>query len=61
LRSARASYAALPPLGNGLTRLAGFDWMIWKNVSFCVEYPYVNLGSETDNGTLKGNVTFCGE
>jgi hypothetical protein len=35
--------------------------MIWKNVSFCVEYPYVNLGSETDNGTLKGNVTFCGE
>lgn len=39
----------------------GFDWMIWQNVSFGVDYTYVNLGSETHTGTLNGDVTFCGE
>jgi opacity protein-like surface antigen len=46
---------------NGFALGGGFDWMIWKNVSFGVDYTYVNLGSETHSGTLNGDLTFCGE
>lgn len=37
------------------------EMMIWQNVSFGVDYTYVNLGSETHTGTLNGDITFCGE
>ncbi len=35
------------------------EMMIWKNVSFGVDYTYVNLGSETHSGTLNGDLSFC--
>jgi opacity protein-like surface antigen len=44
---------------NGFALGGGFDWMIWKNVSFGVDYTYVNLGSETHSGTLNGDLSFC--
>ena len=43
----------------GYTLGAGFDWMVWQNVSFGVDYTYVNLGSEAHTGTLNGDITFC--
>lgn len=38
---------------------AAMEMMFWQNVSFGVDYTYVNLGSETHRGTLNGDLSFC--
>jgi outer membrane immunogenic protein len=40
----------------GWTLGAGFAYMIARNVSLGLDYSYINLGSETHKGSLKGDV-----
>jgi outer membrane immunogenic protein len=41
---------------NGFALGGGFDMMLWQNVSFGVEYNYINLSSETHTGKYSGSI-----